>query len=181
LRLSSTWELRAQAGATRVESLILEAVAVDPIIAAITGQSTGILAVYQLNYVPSATLSLAKKLPHGSLSFTYDRGVVPGNGVFLTSVEESVGAGYQYQGIQRWTVFLSGGYSRLSSFLQTIGEYRSYNAGVGITRSLGKGLHAEFRVDGRRYDAGIAGFRRNASRATLGVSWSPGGVPLIFW
>ena len=181
LRLNRTWELRAQGGATRVESLALEAIAVDPIIAAITGQIIGILAVYQLNYRPSAAVSLAKRLPHGSLTFAYDRGVTPGNGIFLTSEQETAGANFKYQGIQRWTFFASVGYNRLSSFLQTIGKYHGYSAGAGVTRLLGKGLNVDLRIDERRYDTGEAGFKRNASRATLGLTWSRGGVPLIFW
>jgi hypothetical protein len=181
LRLSSTWELRAQVGATRVESLALQIVTVDPAITAITGQTAGIVAAYRLNYVPSGILSLTKRLPHGSLAFLYNRGVTPGNGIYLTSAQEMGSVSYGYTGIRKWSFFASVGYDRLSSLLQTIGQYRSYNAGMGVTRELGKGLNVDLRFDERRFDTGVAGYRRNGARGTLGLTWSPGGVPLIFW
>jgi hypothetical protein len=88
---------------------------------------------------------------------------------------------YGYTGIRKWSFFASVGYDRLSSLLQTIGQYRSYNAGMGVTRELGKGLNVDLRFDERRFDTGVAGYRRNGARGTLGLTWSPGGVPLIFW
>lgn len=181
VRLSRSWELRTQLGATRLESLALESVAVDPVIAAITGQGSAVVATYRLNYLPSAAISLSKRLQHGSFSLNYDRGVIPGNGVYLTSAQETASGNYGYTGIRRWSFFASLGYGRMTSLLQTIGQYRSYNVGAGATRELGRGLNMQVRFDERRFDTGFAGYRRDGYRATLGFTWSPGGVPLIFW
>jgi len=84
-RLGRSWELQLQVGAGRVESLALQSVAVDPAIAAITGQTSGILAAYHLNYVPDATAGLTKAFRRSSLSFRYSRSVSAGNGAYLAS------------------------------------------------------------------------------------------------
>jgi hypothetical protein len=181
LRLSSTWELRARGGATRVESQILAVVPVNPVVEAITGQTAGVQATYQLNYLPSASLALTKRLPHGSFALNYARGVTPGNGVYLTSASETASASYAYNGIQHWGFAASGGYSRLDGLLQMVGQYRSYYAGAGLTRTLGKGVGLAVRFDERRYDTSSVYFRRDSYRATAGLTWSPGDLPLSLW
>lgn len=180
-RLSRSWELRLRAGATRVETLAFQVVAVDPFIAAITGQTAAIRATYRLNYVPSGGASLSKSFQHASLTFNYDRGVTPGNGVFITSSQETGRASYSYVGIRRWTFSTSLGYERYTALVQTINQYKSYEAGAGVGRELGKGVGLSIRFDERRYDTGFGNFRRDAYRAMLGFTWSPGDVPLMLW
>src|SRR4029077_16138202 len=53
-RLGRSWELAIKAGGARVETLGLSQVAVVPVIAAITGQPTGVAAIYRKNWVPNA-------------------------------------------------------------------------------------------------------------------------------
>ena len=54
-------------------------------------------------------------------------------------------------------------------------------AGAGVGRELGKGVGLSIRFDERRYETGFANFRRDAYRAMLGFTWSPGDVPLMLW
>src|SRR5207245_823029 len=85
-RLSPSVELSLTGGASRVETLHLVQVAVDPDVAAITGQTTGINASYKVRYVPTIQARLSKKLTRSLLAFSYERAVSPGNGVYLTSI-----------------------------------------------------------------------------------------------
>ena len=113
LRLSRTWELQAQVGAGRVESLTLERIAVDPAIAAITGQTSGVIAAYHLNYLPDLAIGLTNAFPHSSLSLRYTRTVSAGNGAYLASQADYAVASFSYTGIRRWSFNASGGYTRL--------------------------------------------------------------------
>jgi hypothetical protein len=181
VRLTRSWELALQAGVGRVETLTLERVAVDPVIAAITGQTGGILAAYHLNYLPDLAGSLTKAFQHGSLSFRYSRTISSGNGAYLASETDSATADYSYTGIRRWSFTAGGGYSKLRSIQQSIGAYEGYTAGAGVARTLGGGLQLVARIDERHYSTGYANFRRDAMRVTLGFMWSPGTIPLNLW
>lgn len=181
LRLSRAWEFAFAAGFARVESLSVGAIAVDPVIAAITGQTTSLAALYRLTYIPDINATLTRGFRHGSLDFRYQRGVSPGNGIYLTSGQESGGVSYSYNGLQHWSFAANAIYMRLSGVFRTTTEYRSYQAGLSATRTLGAGFQLNAVMQDQRYDTGFGGFRRNAYRASLGFAWSPGNVPITFW
>jgi len=154
---------------------------VDPAIAAITGQTSGILAAYHLNYVPDATAGLTKAFRRSSLSFRYSRSVSAGNGAYLASQSDYGSASFSYKGIRHWNFGLSGGYSRLKAIQQSIGTYEAYTAGAGMIRTLPAGLQLVLRVDERHFSTGYANFRRDAFRVSAGFMWTPGDIPLSLW
>ena len=168
-------------GGSRVETLGLTRVIVDPVIAAIIGRATAIEVAYRINWVPNVSLSLTRSFRHSSLSFTYERGVTPGNGVYLTSRQELAGATFTYTGIRRLNLGLQGGYTSMGSLTQTIGTYTGFNGGGGLTYNLGKALHFVARYDYRHFELAQSGFLRNSYRASMGFSFSPGDVPLALW
>ena len=180
-RLTRTIEFAVSLGGSRVETLFLGTVAIDPAIAAITGQSSGIRAFYNILYVPNGRARITKQWPRASLDFHGEQAISPGNGVYLTSRSTTLGVSFSYNGLRHWNVGANGGYSRLGALAQNVGTYDGYQAGVGITRGLSGGLHVVFRVDARRYATNFAAFNRNASQFSLGFAWSPGDVPLKLW
>lgn len=181
LRVGRQWDLGLRAGGARVESLGLRRAAVDPVIAAIIGQTTGIEVFYGIRYVPSIHASLGRAFRRSSFSLSYSSGVNPGNGIYLTSRSNNGNIGYSHTAFRRWNVGLSGGYTSYSSLSQTIGKYESYNAGGGLTCKLKNWLHLVGRYDARRYEVGGSILNRVHHRATVGLAFSPGDLPLSLW
>jgi hypothetical protein len=181
LRLSKLWDLQLKAGGGRIESLSLQQITIDPVIAAITGQTSGIAAAYRLNYVPELGGMLTRKMRNAGLTFSYDRSVSAGNGLYLASASESASITYNYTGVRRWSFSGVGSYSRLTAVLQSIGSYKTYWASGRVSRAMGKGLQLTSEIGLRRYDVGVTAFQRNSYEAMLGFSWSPGNLPLAFW
>ena len=181
-RFSPQVELSARIGGARVESTSLAEVTLDPAIAAILGESVAIQAAYRLNYVPDMQVRLTDTLRRSIFMLAYLNQVVPGNGVYLTSRNNTGNASYSYTGVRHWNFGVNGTYGRTSALVQTLGTYTAYGAGVGITRDLGRGLNAVLRMDERHYDvASSVGFKHNEYRASLGLTFSPGDVPLVLW
>lgn len=180
-QLTNRLQLAARIGGARVESLSLEEVTLDPAIAALLGVSVGVQATHQLHYVPDLTARLTESLRRSQFALTFTDGVNPGNGVYLTSKMESAFASYSYTGVRHWNFGADASYTKLSALIQTLGAYASYGAGGGVTRDLKKGLHAVVRLDARRYDVSGNEFRHTDYRAMLGLSFSPGDVPLALW
>jgi hypothetical protein len=175
-------QLSARIGGARVESTSLAEVTLDPAIAALLGESVAIQAAYRLNYVPDMQVRLTDTFRRSNFTLAYLNEVVPGNGVYLTSRNNSAFGSYSYTGVRHWNFGVDGSYGRMSALVQTIGAYTSYGAGVGVTRDLGKGLHSVLRLDERHYDIAVSStFKHNEYRASLGLTFSPGDVPLVLW
>ena len=180
-QLTHRVQLAARIGGARVESLSLVAVPLDPAIAALLGVSVGVQAAHQVHYVPDVTARLTDTLRRSQFSLSFTDSVNPGNGVYLTSKMESGVVAYSYTGVRHWNFGADASYTRLSALVQTLGAYDSYGVGGGVTRDLKKGLHAVLRLDARRYDVAANLFQRTDFRAMLGISFSPGDVPLALW
>lgn len=179
--LSRHTQFSTRIGAARVESLSLEQVQLDPVIAVLLGQSYGIQAAYRVNYGPDMMARLTYTLKRSTLDLSYTNGISPGNGVYLTSRMQNGRVAYSYTGIRYWNFGVDASYGRLSALVQNLGAYDSYGGGAGVTRELGKGLHAVARMDARHYNISGPQFRHNEYRATVGLTYSPGDVPLALW
>jgi hypothetical protein len=180
-RFGRWWELSLRAGGSRVETLGLTAVTIDPVIAAILGRSQGIEAIYRLNWVPSAKALLTRKFHYATLTLSYDRGVSAGNGLYLTTRQESEGGSFSYTGIRKLNVGLSAAHVGYGSITQTLGNFSSYTAGAGLTYKITGSLHFVTHYDFRRYDIAQSVFRRDSYRASVGFGFSPKDVPLSLW
>jgi hypothetical protein len=180
-RFGRWWELSLRAGGSRVETLGLTTVAIDPVIAAIIGRTQGIEAIYRINWVPSAKALLTRKFHYALLTFNYDRGVSAGNGLYLTTRQEFAGANFSYTGVRKLNIGLSGGHSTYGSLTQTLGNFSAYNAGAGLTYKITGSFHFVTHYDFRRYDIAQSVFRRDSYRASVGFGFSPKDVPLSLW
>ena len=181
-QMSRHVQLSVRIGGARVESSSLTEVKLDPAIAALLGESVAIQAAYRLNYVPDVQARLTDTLRRSQFTLEYLNQVVPGNGVYLMSRNNSGNGLYSYTGVRHWNFAVNGTYGRMSALVQNIGAYTAYGAGVGITRDLGKGLHTVLRLDQRRYEvASSAAFKHTEYRASFGLTFSPGDVPLALW
>lgn len=180
-RFGPHWELAMSAGGSRVETLGLTQVDIDPVIAAIIGRTQGIAVIYLVNWVPAAKVLLARSLRHGSINFQYDRGVTPGNGLFLTSKTENATAGFSYTGVRKLNIGASGGHSSFGTLALNLGNYSAWSAGAGMTYRLTGPLSFTSRYDYRHYDVAQSIFLRNTYRVDFGFAFSPRDVPLTLW
>lgn len=180
-QLTRRWRLSLAAGGYRVETLRLERVRLDPVIAAIIGQTTGVEAFHRMLYAPRFAASLSRDFRRSSFDISYSRGIAPGNGLYLTSGHESLGLGYGYTGLRRLHFSASAYASRYVSFSQTIGQYRSYHGGLGVSYKLSRPVSLTARIDGRKYNISGTGFGRLYYRASVGLAFSPGEYPLSLW
>jgi hypothetical protein len=181
--LSRTWELGLLLSVIRVETEAIREVMIDPVVAAIIGSTRGIEAFHSTTYMPGGGARLSKKFRRSSFLLTAMHGVSPGNGLFLTSRQSAGTVAYSYSGFRRWNIGAHFGYRSLSSLGNRLGQYDSVAGGGGFTRSLGKsGFHITGRFDARRYTTDFNNLRgRTQTMSSLGISFSPGDIPLSLW
>ncbi len=179
-QLSRFWTARVTAGIYQAEVQGLQTVAVDPTIVALLGVTSAVQTFYQKRTFPQWSASLDRRFQHADLSFTYNNGVSPGNGVYLTSRQQTATAGLSYQASRKLSFAVNAGYTRLNGIAQNLSPYSGFNGDTSLTYSITQPIHIVAQYQARRLEVIDATFRRTASRATIGISFSPGDVPLAF-
>ncbi len=181
VRIGRRWELALAGGGYRLESQRLISVALDPVVAALLGQGVGIERFYAVTYTPSYRAHLTRAFRRASLTMGYDRTVMPGNGVYLTSTYQNGNAGFTYTGIRHLALQAGASYGQYSSFTQHVGKYQAVAGSAGFSSRLSRWISLVGRIDGRRYE--IAGTQTNHVyyRASLGFAFAPSDYPLPIW
>ncbi len=175
------WTLSIEAGATVTSGESAFSFALDPVLAAILGQSTIVgISNFQTIY-PSGSATLKRRFRRATLAFNYYRGVNSGDGAYTTGRLDNVGASISYTGIRKVNLGADGGYYTLKSIGQNLGSYSQYSAGAGITYALGRDIHLSLRYDFRDQQVNVSNYKYNGSRATVGLVFSPGNLPLSLW
>jgi hypothetical protein len=175
------WTFSMQAGAFQTEVAGLQQVALDPSVAAIFGVASVTQTFYREDWFPSGGASLTRQFHRSSLTFSYSRTVLPGNGVYLTSRGDNALASYSYTGIRKVSLSVSGGEASLSSIGQTIPGYRQFIGGAGGTYALTRPIHLTARYDWRHQDINYGTYKPTSYRVTIGLQFSPGNIPLSMW
>lgn len=181
--LNKIWQFNIQAGAFYVDTVGIQSVAASPAIAALFGQSTIIEAFNARKVYPTATAALSGHYKKSNFSISYGRSPNPGNGVYLASVSDSAGVSYTYATTRNLSLSASAAYSRLESVGQTgLGNYSYWNGGGGLGYRLRSFIFASARFDARNSQISLAnGLNQLGYRIALGLTFSPGTVPLAMW
>jgi len=179
--LGRHWTFSLHGGVFQVQVEGLQRVSLDPVVAALLGQTSGVQTFYRTSLYPSGEAHLSRRFKSSTFGLLYIRTVSSGNGVYLTSRSESGGGTYSYSGIRKLNLSLDAGYNTLGGIGQGIQPYRQVRGGTGLTYAIAKGLHFTTRYDARHQEIDLAGFRRTGYRATIGLAYSPGDVPLSLW
>jgi hypothetical protein len=101
--------------------------------------------------------------------------------VYLTSRQDAGFGSLSYTGIKKWNLGASGGYYKLASIGQGIPAYGQWAGGAGFTYGITRSIHIVGRADFRHQNIQTLGLRETGTRATLGLAFSPGNVPLSLW
>jgi hypothetical protein len=158
----------------------LQQVAVDPAIAALLGANTVQRTFYRKDIFPQWDVSLSRQFHRANVSFAYDSGATPGNGVYLTSRQTSGTVGFSYSATRKWSLSGSAGYSNLQGIGQGLQPFAQFTGGAGATYAISRLFQAFTRYDARHQEIVNGSYLQNSYRATIGVSFSPSDVPLSF-
>jgi len=172
--LARHWDLSTQAGAARVQTLGLTQVALDPAIAALTGESFATVTFSGTSYLPVGEARLVRTFKASSLTFDYTMGVTPGNGYYLTSRQNSAAIDYSFLAGRRWEARGNAGFNRLSALGQDLGRYTNLQGGIELFYNLTDAAHVDLRYDYRHYTTEDAILQKDSNRVSLGLAFSLG-------
>ena len=179
---SPTVEMSATAGVSKYENVFVETVPIDPAIAAVIGISSAQRVSYVKHYMPNFSFRLSKVVPRGTVFVYVSNSLNPGNGLFLTSTSFNAGVGYNYTGFRLWAVSAGANYNKSISRGNVYGQYGSYSANLSASRQIVKMTHGVLSFFLRRYDSGdFQNYNKWSYGVNLGVSFSPGDIPVRLW
>jgi hypothetical protein len=180
--LGKTAQIRLRAGVTRIENEGLRTVTIDPAIAVYLGQSTGIVNSYRLSSTSDVSAEFVKDFGRNrSANVSYVRGVSPGNGLQLTSLQQGFSGNFSMRLFRNYLVNAAGSKTSLSGVSQNNGTYDSQSFGLGVSRPLVHHINADFRVEYRTYNITAAPNLDHQWRVSTGFSWNPGENWLRSW
>jgi hypothetical protein len=180
-RFTRNFDINLTGGAFRLESFGTQRVQLSPEVAALLGRTTGVEAFNRKSVIPQIQAIASYALERSRLTLSYISGASPGNGVYLTSQQDSVSAGYSFTGIRKLSLGASTGYIRTQSKSIDIGDLTSYRAGGGLSYALTRLLNFSSQFDWRTYSAsgGLQG--REGYSLLVGLTVSPARIPLSIW
>jgi len=182
VRLSRWLEFSGSGGIARAETKFIQNVPVDPAIAALIGTPEGTVVLDRIDYVTTVSARLSRTFPSGVAYLSGGRGVTPGNGLFLTSITNTVTAGYNYTGLRRWSLGASVNYSSSSSIGNVLGSYGGVSGALSASRQIMRNVHGVVNVNARQYSSGdFSRYNRLIYDVRVGVGYSPGAIPLRIW
>jgi hypothetical protein len=173
--LARRTQIRLRAGVTRAESEGLTTVAIDPAIAALIGRGTAIVDEYHLMFLSDISAEVVKDFGRsrtGNISYT--RGIAPGNGLLLTSVQETESGAFSMTVLHHYKASAGAGHTKLSSAGQSIGLYETTYATFGLGRTYNHGLGTNFQMDYRRFSLSSQPILHSQFRISTGITWGPG-------
>jgi hypothetical protein len=182
MRLNRWLEFSGSGGIFRVESRFIQNVPIDPAIAALIGTPEGTVVLDRISYGANLSGRLSRTFPKGVAYLSIGRGVTPGNGLFLTSITDTVIAGYNYTGLRRWSLGVSASYSRADSIGNVLGTYGGTNGTLSASRQIVHNVHGVVSFGARQYSsASFSLYNRLIYDMRVGVGYSPGDIPLRIW
>jgi hypothetical protein len=179
-KLSRSWTASLSGGAYIVEVQGLQQVAVNPEIAALLGVSVTQQTFYQKTILPQWDASLARQFHRASLTFDYSSGPSGGNGVYLTSRQDTGSANLSYTATRKWSLSGGAAYTRLQGIGQGLQPFSQITGYAGASYSITRPIQAFVSYNSRRQEVVNGASLPNSFRAEIGVSFSPSDVPLSF-
>jgi hypothetical protein len=179
-RFLRSWEVGLGGGAFSVETQGVQTTALDPTLVALLGVGSVQTAFYKTSVLPVAMASLSKQFRRSAFNVNFMTSVTPGNGVYLTSQQKSVGGSYSYSGISRVSFGVSAGLSKLQTIGQTLQDFNQITGGVNMSYHVGKGVNLSAAYLRRFQDIENNPFQRNSTRVSFGIYFSPGAIPISF-
>ncbi len=174
-----TTQIRFRGGLSQIESVDLQTVPINPVIAALLGVNTGVIDAYTTSRTTDFSVQFVKDFNHGATaSLAYAHGVSPGNGLYQASEQESIMATFAAKVFRNYSFSASLGRDSLSSVSQTVsqnlGTYQSEYGRISLSRAYQHGVGLNLALEYRYFDVTGLGYVRNQLRITSGVTWGSG-------
>jgi hypothetical protein len=169
-------QLRTRLGVSQIKSRAYETIALPPQLAAILGQSESLINASSGFTTTDVSAQLVRDFgKNRTASLGFARGESPGNGLLLTSVQETATAGFSSSFFRRRVpVNVGATYSTLNATLQAnLGSVKSESVYFSTSRPISHRISSSFSANYGNYTVGGTSLTQHFLTLSIGLAWSP--------
>jgi len=169
-------QLRTRFGVSQIKSTAYETIALPPELAAILGRGDSLINASSNFLTTDVSGQLIRDFGKSrTASLAFARGESPGNGLLLTSVQETATAGYSSVFFRRRVpVNIGATYSALNATLQAnVGNLKSESVYFSTSRPLSQRITSNFSANYGRNTVNGTSLNEHFVTLSIGLSWSP--------
>ena len=180
-KIGRDWNVSASLTMSKQSTVGVRSFALDPVLSAILGRNSGSEVFETNNLLAGGSIGATRKIRRSVVSVSASRAVTPGNGYFLTSINEGGGVSATHNASRDLSFSTNVNYNKLTSLGFTAGAYTGWNAGAGVTYKLSESFGVNARFDWRTFDLRQTTFGRTGNRVSVGVTYFPKQGPAGLW
>jgi hypothetical protein len=176
--LNKSTQLRIRAGLSSTETIAETLVPLPPLVAFLLGTTTGIADVYRKASSSDLSGQLVKDFGRSLTgSLAYAKGVSPGNGILLTSTEQTLSATMSAQLKRVYKVQFGFVNQSLTAIGQTLAaSFNSDAVQVSVSRNYRSGLALNFSAAYTYFGSHNPNLVPYQTHISSGISWTPVGL-----
>ena len=168
-----------RAGVFSVATERLTPVVLDPIIAQITGQLTGLQIFRKTTVGWIGGLNIGATFRDSSLNFDFGRSLQAGNGIYLTSASDLATLIYTRRIRDGWNLSGSVSYSKLAALTQNIGNGTYSSAGGSVSHRINSFMNVVGSAGYFNTSVFAGNFSRDRIYVSAGIQFSPHDLPIL--
>lgn len=180
-KIGRDWGVEGSLTLAKQSTVGVRSFALDPVLSAILGRNSGFEVFETNNLLAGGSIGVNRTIRRSTVGFNAQRGVTPGNGYFLTSINESIGGSASHNFSRDLSLTATVSYSKLVSLGFASGAYTGWNAGAGVTYKLTESIGVNARYDYRMFDLAQTTFGRTGNRISAGITYFPKQGPAGLW
>jgi len=165
INLSLTGMQQSTVGVRRIE--------LEPVLAQLLGRSSGSEVFESNNLLYGGSAQVSRTLRRATITGGVGRGINPGNGFFISSINEHVDVSVRYASSRRSSVNFMVAHSRMSSLGFASGKFKTTMYGTSFSYRLMDSLSLDMSADGRTIDLQQTQFGRRGYQVTIGIGYHP--------
>lgn len=167
------WNISGSVSGSRQNTVGIRTIALDPVLAAILGRGFGAEVFESSNLLYGYTANIGRRIRHSSVYVSASRNIIPGNGYFLTSINQSFMAGASHNVTRDLALNASFGYSKLTSLGFASGAFKGWTGGGSMTYKVTESIGFNVQYYWRNFSLAQTTFGRTGHRVSIGLTYFP--------
>lgn len=177
-KIGRDWQLTVSATGQTIRTIGVRRVALDPVIAALLGTSSGVEAFDSSRRIAGYGIGVERRYRRSLFSVRADRSVVPGNGLMLTSVINMQSVAFSTSASRNWSINAGASRSSMGEVAgSTLGAFDVWQIQTSVNRKFTTELGMMASVEYRSFKLGNSTLDRRGTRFMIGLTYSPTSLP----
>jgi hypothetical protein len=172
-KIGRDWEFSIGATGMQQSTVGVRRIELEPVLAQLLGRSSGSEVFETNNLLYGGNISVQRTLRRLSFGASVSRAITPGNGFFVSAINEGGGGFIRFSTSRRTSIDARAGYMQMSSLGFASGKLSSGYGGGGFSYRFVDAVSLQINGDSRSFGIEQATFRRKGYQISIGLAYHP--------